>query len=596
MKAVSTLCLLLSLTAMALAAESPVQSPPSDPARPIKEYRDAAMSRDGNPALGRELFNNEQRAACVKCHSVDGSSSKAGPDLFAVGDKFPRRELIQAVLEPSASIAVGYGTTIIETKAGDTLQGIIKEATADSLDLVGADGKHMRVAIRDIKEQRGSPISLMPEGLQAGLSRQEFNDLIEYLVTLKQPENNLTSNRGMPANITELAKPVTLRPFLSEDLRFPHAFVQKPGDIRSGTVWFGQIPGSSNTFLAAHQTGKIWLLEKHATNDVETLFADVTKDLFNERGPNGLLGMAFHPQFRENRKYYLKHQVLEEGRIATTVVERQASPDFHTDSGQPSRRLWKVVSTTQDHSGGCIGFGPDGFLYIAMGDTGPQQDPQGHGQDLTTHLGKILRIDVDHTDDGLSYAIPADNPFRKRTDVRAEIWAYGFREPWRFSFDPVTRDLWVGDVGQDRVEEVAIVRRGENHGWNVYEGFEPFSNRYRKDGATYVPPVFAYRRQYGNSITGGFVYRGDKRSSFYGVYICGDYTSHRIFGLKQQDRKLQVVRQIGTSPQGIASFATDEQGNVYVVGYEGMIYQIDFGQAVFEPAPVGSTATAAATR
>jgi len=295
-----------------------------------------------------------------------------------------------------------------------------------------------------------------------------------------------------------------------------------------------------------------------------------------------LLGLAFHPKFPENRRYYLKHQVFEEGRIVTTVVERRASTDLRTDSGYPSRRLWKVVSATQDHSGGCIGFGPDGFLYIAMGDTGPQQDPQGHGQDLTTHLGKILRIDVDHADAGLPYAIPADNPYRHRSDARPEIWAYGFREPWRFSFDPVTRDLWVGDVGQDRVEEVAIVRRGENHGWNVYEGFEPFSNRYRKDGASYVPPVFAYRRKYGNSVTGGYVYRGDKQSSFYGVYICGDYTSRRLFGIKQQDRALQVVRQIGTAPQGIASFAADEGGKIYLVGYEGMIYRLDFAGSVFE--------------
>jgi glucose/arabinose dehydrogenase len=220
-----------------------------------------------------------------------------------------------------------------------------------------------------------------------------------------------------------------------------------------------------------------------------------------------------------------------------------------------------------------------------MGDTGPQQDPQGHGQNMQTLLGKMLRVDVDHRDPGLSYAIPRDNPFRGRSDARPEIWALGFREPWRFSFDPLTGDLWVGDVGQDRVEEVAIVHRGENHGWNVYEGFEPFSNRYRKEGASYIPPVFAYRRKYGNSITGGYVYRGDKNSSFYGVYICGDYTSKRIWGLKQENRELKVVREIGTSPQGIASFATDEEGNIYVVGYEGMIYKLDFSDTKFdEPA------------
>ncbi|MSU63672.1 MAG: c-type cytochrome [Pedosphaera sp.] len=586
----SQIGLILALVGSAHGAEPAAQVLPSDPARQLREYRDFAAGRDGDVSRGRDLFNDEQRAACVKCHSVDGSSSKAGPDLFAAGEKFPRRELIRAVLEPSAEIAIGYGTTIVETKSGEELRGILKESTAEALDLIGADGKHVRIATREIKEQRGSTVSLMPEGLQSGISRQEFTDIIEYLVTLKQPQSALTSNRGMPTEIQELAKPISVRPFFMEELRFPHAFVQKPGDIRSGLVWFEPLPGVSNTFVAVHQTGKIWLMEKHAPSDVKTLFADAARDIFNERGPNGLLGMAFHPKFPENRKYYLKHQVLEEGKIVTTVVERQASPDLRTDSGQPSRRLWKVASTTQDHSGGCIRFGPDGFLYIAMGDTGPQQDPQGHGQDLTTHLGKILRIDVDHFDAGLPYSIPSDNPFRGRSDALPEIWASGFREPWRFSFDPITRDLWVGDVGQDRVEEVAIVRRGENHGWNVYEGFEPFSNRYRKEGAAYVPPVFAYKRKYGNSITGGYVYRGDKRSSFYGVYICGDYTSHRIFGLKQEERALQVVRQIGTAPQGIAAFAEDEQGNLYVVGYEGMVYQLDFSDTVFEALPAASAA------
>src|SRR6185436_5070154 len=193
--------------------------------------------------------------------------------------------------------------------------GILKNSTAASLELIGADGKHVRIAAQDIQEQRGSTVSLMPEGLQAGLSREEFTDLIEYLVTLKQPESALTSNRGMPANILELAKSIAVRPFFADQMRFPHAFVQKPGDVRSGLVWFGQIPGLSNTFLVVHQTGKIWLLEKNGTNESKTLFADVAKDIFNERGPNGLLGLAFHPKFPENRRYFLKHQVFEEGRI-----------------------------------------------------------------------------------------------------------------------------------------------------------------------------------------------------------------------------------------------------------------------------------------
>jgi putative heme-binding domain-containing protein len=559
---------------------------PSDPERQRREYRDFAMAHDGEAARGRIIFNNQQAAGCARCHSVDGTSSKAGPDLYAVGDQLPRIELIRAILEPSASIAIGYGTTIVETKSGDSFVGIIKESTPTYLELMGVDGERMRIPASEIQQQRGSTTSFMPEGLQALMSRQEFTDLIEYLFTLRQAENALTSHRGMPSDIPELSRPVTLRPFFSEELRFPHSFVHQPGDVRSGLVWFGQVPGVSNAFLVVHQTGKIWLLKKSGEQVAKTLFLDIANEIFNERGPNGLLGLAFHPRFRENHKYYLKHQVFEDGKITTVVVERTAAPDFTTDSGERSRRLWQVASVTQDHSGGCLAFGPDGFLYIGMGDTGPQQDPQGHGQDLTIHLGKMLRIDVDHQDPGLAYAIPRDNPFLTLTNARPEIWAYGLREPWRFSFDTATGDLWVGDVGQDRVEEVSIVRSGENMGWNIYEGFEPFSNRYRKQGINYVPPVFAYRRKFGNSVTGGYVYRGDRNSSFYGVYICGDYTSHRIFGLRQRDRALQIVRQIGTSPLNIASFGTDDRGEIYVVGYEGMIYHLDLASTTF-PAEAG---------
>ena len=541
------------------------------------------MRRDGSISRGKVVFEDEQKAACVRCHTVDGSSGRAGPDLFAIGDKFPRRELIRSMLEPSATIAIGYATTTIETKSGEQHDGVLKLATDSWIELMEADGKRRRIEKGDIASQRTSTISMMPEGLHSGLSLDEFTDLIEYLAALKQPENALTSSQGMPVVIPELERPVVLRPFFGEELRFPHAFVHKPGDVRSGLVWFGQLPGVSNVFLGVHQTGKIWLLEKDG--EVKSLFADFGAELFNERGPNGLLGMAFHPKFRENHKYYLKHQVMEEGKIATVLSEKEAAPDHRHDSGRASRRLLKIVSVTQDHSGGCIEFGPDGYLYLAMGDTGPQQDPNGHGQNMQLFLAKILRIDVDRREDGRPYAIPPDNPFVGKAGARPEIWALGFREPWRFTFDAVTGDLWVGDVGQDRVEEAVIVRRGENHGWNVYEGFEPFSNRYRKENTTYVAPVFAYRRKYGNSITGGYVYRGNKESSFYGVYICGDYTSKRIWGLTQENRKLKSVWQIGTSPQFIASFGTDEQGNIYVVGYEGMVYKIDFEAAVFPSQP-----------
>jgi glucose/arabinose dehydrogenase len=210
-------------------------------------------------------------------------------------------------------------------------------------------------------------------------------------------------------------------------------------------------------------------------------------------------------------------------------------------------------------------------------------DPQGHGQDLKTPLGKMLRIEVDRQEAGNAYAVPADNPFQSHEAARPEIWAYGFREPWRFSFDSLTGDLWVGDVGQDRIEEVDLVRRGENYGWNVYEGFDLFSTRFRSEGSAYIPPVFAYNRRLGNSVTGGYVFRGSKDSPFYGVYVCGDFTSKRVWGLKQADRKLSAIWQLCTSPDSIASFGRDEAGALYLVGYEGTIYKLDFATASPDP-------------
>jgi glucose/arabinose dehydrogenase len=417
--------------------------------------------------------------------------------------------------------------------------------------------------------------------------------LIEYLVTLKQPVNALTSHHGMPDMIPQLTRPITLRPFLNEELQVPPASGGAASNVQSGLVWFGQVPGFAQRFLVVHQAGMIWLVEKHESGDRKSVFADFTPEVFSARGPNGLLGLAFHPQFRKNRKYFLKYQVFEDGKIATVLVERQAAPDFKRDSGQPSRRLLKIMSVAEHHNGGCIEFGLDGFLYLGMGDSAPNFDPQGHGQDLRLLFGKMLRLDVDRRDPGLSYGIPADNPFRGRPDVRPEIWAYGLREPWRFSFDPVTGDLWVADLGQERGDEVAIVRRGENHGWNVYEGFELFSNEHRQEGAIYVPPIFASRRKDGSAVMGGHVYRGDPHSSFYGVYVFGDHLSKRIWGLTQDNRSLKTIRQLATSPQAITSFATDEQGNIYVVGYQGMIYQLDFSDAKFdEPVGVSSARSA----
>lgn len=563
---------------MGAARSTLAQGPsPGGPAGAPKEtYRRYALTHEGDSQRGQRLFADEQKLACSKCHSINGRAEKAGPDLFAVGDKLGRRDIVEAILTPSATIAPGYGTIVVETKSGAEYQGILKESNDKGLKVMGADGVLVSIAAGEIKEQHGSSVSLMPEDLQAGLSQGEFTDLIEYLTTLQQPDSALASHHGMPSFLPAIARPVLVRPFLSENLELP------PARVQTGLTAFNQIPAQTNVFLALHQKGMIWKIRKTAAGEDKTVFADLTADVFSDRGPNGLLNVAFHPKFLQNRKYYLKYQVFEGGKVCSLIVEKRFSRDFQADSGEMPRRIIKFVSVAEDHSGGCLQFGPDGYLYIVMGDTGPHNDPNGHAQNLELLLGKLIRIDVDHTEGDKLYSIPSDNPFRGRTDARPEIWAYGLRNPWRFSFDRLTGDLWLADVGQDRVEEVDLVHGGENFGWNVYEAFEPFSNQYRKEGRTFTPPLFAYKRKYGASVTGGYVYRGDRNSSFYGVYVFGDYMSKLIFGLTQENGVLKAARVLGATPQGLVSFSEDEAGNLYAVGYQGMVYQLDFTHSRFD--------------
>lgn len=533
----------------------------------LSEYRNHAMAHSGDAERGKHLFFDQQKAACSSCHSVDGRHTLAGPDLATVANKFTPSELIEAVLNPSQEIAVGYETTGVHTKSGAEHQGTIKDIDDSSIKLALGNGTILAIAKTNTAEITTSAVSLMPDGLHAGLSLDEFSDLLAYLLTLKSSQEPDSTGFKL---IQQLRHPIRLVPFHDDQLSFENP------------VWFGSIPGSTNRYaIVEHQTGRIWVLHKSAAGDHKSLFLDLGRSVI-EGGTRGLIGLVFHPRFTENGKFYIALHTVEKGQAKTVTIERIATADLMSDSGQEPRRVLEISAATRVHYGGGIQFGPDGFLYIGMGDTGPQGDPQGHGQNRLLLRGKMLRINVDKPSEAMPYAIPPDNPFVNDPNTHDEIWALGLREPWRFSFDPVTGDLWVGDVGQDRFEEITIVRSGENHGWNVYEGFEPFSDQYHKSGAHYVPPVFAYPRHLGVSVTGGYVYRADQSSSFYGVYIFGDYQSRRIWGLVQRDRKEQMIRQIGMAPQRIVSFGTDLAGALYLVGYEGSIYQLGLENARFE--------------
>ncbi len=538
---------------------------------PEEEYRKAAMT-GGDVKRGQAVFE-DQGTACTQCHSVDGSATGIGPDLYAAGDKFARKDLVNSILDPSASIMTGYATTIVETKKGESFQGILRDSSDEVIVLVNVGQVEHRIARSEIAREETGKVSLMPPALHSQLTTGEFRDLIAYLESRKQPETKVAYEAGTPLDIPVTEKPVGFEPVFGMKEKF-----HKP-------VWFGEHPAIGGAFLIAEKSkGTISLLEKVNGEEVVSPFVNILDEIY-VANDEGILGLALHPGFAENGRYFMMHETMKGKQRGMAVVERVAREDGRADSGKPTRSILRWKIDTLFHHGGGLEFGPDGYLYIGMGDGGPQEDPEGKAQDLGRFEGSLLRIDVDRREGDRPYGIPADNPFAQGdpAQARPEIFAYGLRQPWRFSFDPANGDLWVGDVGQNRFEEVCIVRAGENHGWNIREGFELFSTKYRRDKVKYIPPVVSFRRKHGVSVTGGYVMRTDPESSFHGVYICADYQSKRVWGITQSGRRLKKIRQIGMAPDRVVSFGRDRAGGLYAIGYDkGVVYRVNLDSAEYK--------------
>jgi glucose/arabinose dehydrogenase len=224
-----------------------------------------------------------------------------------------------------------------------------------------------------------------------------------------------------------------------------------------------------------------------------------------------------------------------------------------------------------NHNGGMMAFGPDGMLYISFGDGGSAGDPQGNGQNKKTLLGKILRIDVEHQEGKLAYAIPKDNPFVSDPNARGEIWAYGLRNIWRFSFDRAGGTLWGGDVGQNAWEEIDVIKKGANYGWNVREGKHPYEGAKSNDGGPFEEPLWDYGRKEGQSITGGHVYRGKKWPALSGAYIYADFMSGKIWALRMNGDTVENNELLAKGAT-ISSFGEDQNGELYFLSlYSGKI-------------------------
>src|SRR5215469_504156 len=370
--------------------------------------------------------------------------------------------------------------------------------------------------------------------------------------------NGCSSNSSLPPPSPSPAgppPPLTLNPVGSGltnpvDLQFPNDgtgrlfVVQQPGSIRIG---------NNGTLLA-------------------TPFLDITSKV-NFSGEMGLLGLAFHPQFTQNHKFYVHYDHMVGSQIQSVIAEYQISAADPNQADPASERVLLTVNQPfGNHKGGQIAFGPDGFLYIGLGDGGSEGDPQGNGQNLQTLLAKMLRIDVDHTSSGLQYAIPADNPFANGGGL-PEIWAYGLRNPWRFSFERGTGRLFVGDVGQNKYEEIDILQRGGNFGWNVMEGMHCFNPPTGCNMMSLVLPIAEYDHTEGDAVMGGYVYKGTAIPNLPGAYIFSDFGSGTIWELTESSGTWTRTKLL-SSNRNVSSFGQDVAGEIYVVDYSGNILKL----------------------
>lgn len=336
--------------------------------------------------------------------------------------------------------------------------------------------------------------------------------------------------------------------------------------------------GTDRIFVA-EQYGKVFVFPNDPNAEEPTLFLDLEpkvtyKDNENEEG---FLGMAFHPTFKENGEFFIYYTSREAPHLSVISRFRVSKDDPNKADAKFEEELLRIPQPFWNHNGGTLAFGPDGMLYITLGDGGKGGDPLKSGQDKSTVLGKILRIDVDHRDEGKNYAIPKDNPFVGEKGARGEIWAYGFRNPWRHAFDRETGALWLADVGQDKWEEIDIVTKGGNYGWSIREGLHNFAGKGDETPEGMIDPIWEYNHILGKSITGGNVYRGKKVPELVGKYLYGDYVGKQIWALDYDAGAKKVVANYRidggkTPPLDIVSFGEDQSGETYLLESLGRIF------------------------
>ncbi len=360
-------------------------------------------------------------------------------------------------------------------------------------------------------------------------------------------------------------------------LTFPTAAPQ-PGEIEivdafpnltfSSPLFLTHAPGDTTRLFVVEQAGKIQVFSSSSTTSTKKTFLDITAKV-DAGGEKGLLGLAFDPSYSSNGYFYVYYSKDKSGVDHESIIARYqvSASDADAANGNSETILLRFDQPWDNHNGGWIGFGPDGYLYICSGDGGSGGDPDENAQNLSTLLGKMLRI----TKTG---GIPSGNPFVSTSGARDEIWAYGLRNPWRAGFDRDTGDLWCGDVGQGAREEIDVIVEGGNYGWDIFEGEADYENGSGIDIDTTERPIIDYGRGQGSTVIGGYVYRGSDVSSLKGVYVYGDYGSGNIWGLVYDGSTVTSNTLLG-DVGSVTSFGEDANGEVYICSFDGNIYRFE---------------------
>jgi len=361
-----------------------------------------------------------------------------------------------------------------------------------------------------------------------------------------------------------LKKPPTQKNVTYEaKVAFPNLSFEYPDGI------YNSSDGINRLFVVG-QMGYIYVFK----NERNVQSANVFLDIHDSVHLGALLGLTFHPNFAKNGLFYIYY--LTDNPLRSVIAQWSASSNNTNEVDKTSQKILLEIPQQYDsHGGGQLAFGPDGYLYIALGDGQPYGDLAGNAQNCSKLQGKILRIDVNISSHDREYAIPPDNPFvGNSAGYREEIYAWGFRNPWRFSFDPASGLLLTGDVGQDSMEEIDVVEKGKNYGWNIMEGTLSYNSSKNLNLTDLTPQIWEYGRDEGNATIGGFVYRGSKLPELVGSYIYGDYVSGRIWALNCTDTSLPLNRELLKTNLKITSFGIDEKNELYFCADNGKIYEI----------------------